>query len=411
MGIKNDAIPKIWGLNICRQRPELGFEMPKAARAAGKKRFNPPMWRLDDPKEYRLPEYTAWSPTMAEFCGWPFYSNSRPFHHPKRFGHALLQVATQDVTPPDKQFEVLFKSDFDDGKLGPFLGGAIFEENFRGPGKSLGFAAGNNLIRFMQPLGDLEDVTLLFAYKGPSGEMPARHLSITGRAPDDIPCGAERYELFLPPEQAEARTKWLEEYHKKNYGGGMFELYDTHADMVRWKPCGRVRKGLGPWAMVEGYFAEPSWGQVRWPGKDWVIVRIRLGLFRRMPGPKQGQQPVPRDQGYPKGLLLRIDPKDSVRIDDLVIFRGKDTEPPERVTGVKVQRQGEYLDLTWNRARDNTLTAFYRVYAGNKLVAETSQLTARLKSSAVGEASLTVVAYDLDGNGSQPSESVDLGNR
>jgi hypothetical protein len=78
------AIPKVWGLNVCRQRPELGCEMPKAARAAGNKRFNPPMWRLDDPKNYRLPEYSAWSPTMAKFSGWPFYSNSRPFHHPAR---------------------------------------------------------------------------------------------------------------------------------------------------------------------------------------------------------------------------------------------------------------------------------------------------------------------------------------
>src|SRR5947207_11823428 len=29
----------------------------------------------------------------------------------------------------------------------------------------------------------------------------------------------------------------------------------------------------------------PSPGQVRWPGKDWVIVRLRLGTFRRDPGP------------------------------------------------------------------------------------------------------------------------------
>jgi hypothetical protein len=69
LGVKAEAIPKVWGLNICRQRPELGYEMPKAAREAGDKRFEPPLWKLDDPTKFRLAEYTCWSPTMADFCG------------------------------------------------------------------------------------------------------------------------------------------------------------------------------------------------------------------------------------------------------------------------------------------------------------------------------------------------------
>jgi hypothetical protein len=80
LGIKRGAVPKVWGLNICRQRPELAADMPQAAREAGDKRFDPSQWKLDDIKGYRLAEYTAWSPTMADFCGWPFYSDSRPFH-------------------------------------------------------------------------------------------------------------------------------------------------------------------------------------------------------------------------------------------------------------------------------------------------------------------------------------------
>jgi hypothetical protein len=57
------------------------------------------------------------------------------------------------------------------------------------------------------------------------------------------------------------------------------------------------------------------------------------------------------------------------------------------------------------RARDNTLTAFYRIYAGKKLVAESVQLKARLKAAAVGEAPLTIVAVDLYGNVSAPSKN------
>jgi hypothetical protein len=230
-----------------------------------------------------------------------------------------------------------------------------------------------------------------------------QHVSLTGRAPDGIWCGAERYEIFLPPEEAETRTKFLEEYHKEKYGDGPFKLYDTHADMVRWKPCGRVRRGPGPWAMVEGYFAEPSGGQVRWPGKDWVIVRIRPALFRRAPQPKQGQKLVPLAQNYPDGLTLGASPRDGFRLDDVVIFRGADVEPPEQVRGVQVRRNGDELEVSWERAKDNTLTAFYRIYAGQKLVAESHRLMTTLRASAVGDAALTIVAVDLYGNAGLPS--------
>lgn len=425
LGLKDGAIPKVWGLNICRQRPELGCDMPRAAREAGNKRFEPSQWRVDDPKKYRLPEHTCWSPTMADFCGWPFYSDSRPFHFAERFGRVHLDVGTDDAAPaasaPANRFEVLFNSDLDSGKLGPFQNAVLHDDNFRGPGKSLGFADNQNTIRLApplaQPLENLDDVTLLLTLKMPhvdsktspgwnKGPLFHQRLSIFGEAPDGRRCGAERYEIFLAPELAELRTKTIEEAHQKQFGGGTFELYDTHADMMRWRPCGRVRKGPGPWAMVEGYFAEPSPGQVRWPGSDWAIVRLRLGTFRRDPGPNQGQRLVPREQGYPKGLIFTAQPREDVRIDDLVIFRGDDQESPARVSGVKGRRQAEDLELSWNRARDNTLTAYYQLYADTKLVAETSRLTARLKADDVPDGALTVVAVDLYGNRSAPSEAV-----
>jgi hypothetical protein len=401
LGLKVDAIPKVWGINVCRQRPELAYDMPRAAKAAGNKRFDPPMWKLDEPEKYRLPEYTAWSATLADFCGWPFYADSRPFHIAQRFGHAALEVGTQDPTPPTKRFEVLFRSAFDEGQVGPFKNGVLVEDDFRGPGKCLTFADGQNKIQFTQPLEDLDDVTLILVFKLKEQQLPVQNLSLTGRAPDGIWCGAERYEFFLTPEEAEPRTKFLEEYHKEKYGAGPFALYDTHADMVRWKPCGRVRKGPGPWAMVEGYFAEPSGGQLRWPGKDWVIARIRPALFRRAPQPKQGQKLVPLSQGYPDGLTISANPRDGFRLAEVVLFRGADTEPPARVTGLKLKKTGDEIALSWERAKDNTVTAFYRVYAGKQLLAETHRLGARIKAPA--DTPITVVAVDLDGNTSEPA--------
>jgi predicted esterase len=417
LGLKEDAIPKAWGLNVCRQRPELGYEMPKAARDAGDKRFEPSQWKLEEPKKYRLAEYTCWSPTMADFCGWPFYSDSRPFHFAERFGRVQLEVGAKVDVPPVARFEVLFKSDFDNGEVGAFQKAVLHEDNYRGQGKSLGFADVENTIRLAQPLENLDDVTLLLTLKMPhvdpqtspgwnKGPLFHQRLSVFGEAPDGRRCGAERYEIFLSPEMAAARTKTIEEAHQKQFGGGTFELYDTHADMLRWKPCGRVRKGPGPWAMVEGFFAEPSPGQVRWPGTDWTIVRLRLGTFRRDPGPNQGQRLVPREQNYPKGLIFTALPQEDVRMDDVVIFRGDDQEPPSRVSGVKARPVADEMEVSWNRASDNTLTAFYRLYADKKLIAETSELTARLKLATVQGGALTVVAVDLDGNGSAPSEPV-----
>jgi hypothetical protein len=406
LGLKGDSVPKIWGINVCRQRPELGFDMPKAARDVGNKRYDPPMWKLDAPEKYRLAEYTCWAPTYADFCGWPFYADSRPFHLVDRFGHAILEAGTQAVAPPAKTFEVLYKSEFAAGKIGPFTNAALYDDAFRGTGKSLGFAEGQNRINFTLPLEDLDDVTILFCLKLAPQVLPVQHLSLTGKAPDGIWCGAERYEFFLPREEAAPRTQFLDAYHIVKYGAGPFGLYDTHADMVRWKPCGRVYKGPGPWAMVEGFFAEPSGGQVRWPGKDWVIVRIRPALFRRAPQPKMGQRLVGLDQNYPNGLTLTANPRDGLRIDNVVVFRGNDTEPPETVRGVKAHRDGADVALSWEPARDNTLTTYYRIYAGKNLIAESHRLTARVKASATGDGPLTVVAVDLYGNASAPSAPV-----
>jgi hypothetical protein len=388
--------------------------MPKAARDAGDKRFDPSQWKLDDVEGYRLGEYTAWSPTMADFCGWPFYSDSRPFHFAERFGHAEFAVGTKDVAVQERRCEVLLRTDFDDAKVGPFEQAATLDGGFRGGGKSLGFAEGQTEIHLAQPLENLEDVTMLLAMKIPhvadktspgwnKGPLFPQRLFIMGKAPDGRQCGPERYEFFLTPEEAKARTTMIEVAHEKQWGGGTFELYDTHADMLRWKPCGRVKPGPGPWAMVEGFFAEPSACQVRWPGRDWVIVRLRLGTFRRTPGPNQGQRPVPREQNYPDGLIIRAEPQTDVRLDDVVIYRGVDQEPPAQISSVKAERRGDEIVISWEPARDNTLTAFYRIYAGEKLLAEAHQLTARVQAADVGDAALAVVAVDLDGNASPPA--------
>jgi len=157
--------------------------------------------------------------------------------------------------------------------------------------------------------------------------------------------------------------------------------------------------------MMTGHFSEPSIGSVMQPGTDWVIVRTRIGQFHR----QTSQGMVPMEQNYPNGLVFHAG-KEPFLIDDFIIFRGADTEPPARVTGLKAERKGDEVVLSWNRSEDNTLTAFYRVCVGARgaprLLAETHRLTLALSAAQAAGKPVTVTALDLYGNASPPSETV-----
>jgi hypothetical protein len=386
------AIPRVWGLNITRQRPELGVVRPQAA--TGKARFHPQVRPLDEPEKYREGELSAWAPTWSDGN----YPDSRPFHFPKRFGHALLEAGNYDVPAPARLFELLFKSDFDRGAVAAFHNGELRDESFRGPGKSYAsMAEGKQTLYFLRSLEDLEDVTLIMTLK-----MAVNgRLYYYGRAPDNAQCGADRHEIFVTREEVAGNIK----DRRPRSLLPPLELYDTHADKMAWKPWGRLWNAPGSWAMMTGYFSEPTGGSVMYPGRDWVILRTRLGLFRRYPGSRPGQSLVPLTQNYPQGLVFSPDPG-PLLIGDLVIFRGIDAEPPARVTGVRLQREGEALVVLWDRAHDNTLTAYYGVFAGQRLVAQTHRLSIRIPAGDVDAGSLGIVAYDLYGNASVASEPV-----
>ncbi|MFO7897441.1 MAG: hypothetical protein R6V58_00100, partial [Planctomycetota bacterium] len=273
---------------------------------------------------------------------------------------------------------------------------ALVDEAFRGRGRSLTApGAGRHTLRLDTPLTDLADATLIVTFRMKKNGR----LYYYGRAPDNKQCGAHRHEVFLTREAAAERKA------TRRAGYSLFpplNVYHTHADFAAWKPLGRLWSAPGGWRLMSGYFSEPSIGSVMWPGTDWCMLRTRLGLFRRYHGPDRGQRLVPRDQGYPGGLTFAPGDR-GLLISDVVIFRGHDVEPPRTVTGASLSREGGKLVVAWNRAEDNTLTAYYRVYAGAELVAETHRLSAALDPDAVGGRPLTVVACDLYDNCSAPA--------
>ncbi len=398
LGIENGKIPRIWGLNINRQRPELGVVMPKIT--PGTTRYTPQVRPLDEPKKYRDGEYSGWAPTYSAYN----YADSRPFHHPHRFGHAVLDVGTVDVAPPRRLFEVIYRSDFDRGITQPFTNGILRDESFHGPGRSYASQpSGSPTLYFHQPLEDLEDAMLIMAFRLPKDGRLYHY----ARTPDGWKCGACRHEFFITPEAAAARKV-------DRAGFALFptlDLYDMHADKAAWKPWGRLWKGPGPWAMVTGFLSEPSESAVIHPGTDWTILRMRLGEFRRYAGrsPKApeipGQSLVPRALGYPDGLVFFPAPGPLI-ISDLVVFRGADVEPPQRVAGIESQVEGDGLAIRWQPAEDNTFTAYYRLYAGDQVMAETSRLDARLRVADLKGRDVRIVAVDLYDNVSDAAKVV-----
>ena len=249
------GIPRVWGLNINRQRPELGVVMPRIT--PGTTRYRPQVRPLDKPHLYRDGEYSGWAPTYSAYN----YSDSRPFHHPHRFGHAVLAVGNVDVAPPPRLFDLIYRSEFDRGITAPFGNGTLRDESFRGPGRSYASQpSGTPTLYFRQPLAGLEDAMLIMVFRMPRDGRLYHY----ARTPDGWKCGACRHEFFITPEAVAARKV-------DQAGFALFpglNLYDMHADKAAWKPWGRLWKGPGPWAMVTGFLSEPSESAVIYPGTE-----------------------------------------------------------------------------------------------------------------------------------------------
>ncbi len=357
------AIPKVWGLNVNRQRPELGEVAPVRGITAT-------AVPLKEPEKYREGEDTAWSPTYCQSS-----------HIVQRFGHALLEAGTVEVAPPEKLFEIIYKADFDNGEAPSWNGVKIIEESFRGPGKCIAPADVKGPIQFATPLKDLDDVTLILAMKMPTDGR----LYYYGRAPDNEQCEADRHEVFMTREAAEARKF------------PALTDYDTHGSMMAWKSHGRRRLAAGPWAMMTGHFSEPSIGSVMSPGTDWCVLRTRLGMMRR----QRSQGLVPLSQNYPRGLTFAAG--EPYLIDEVVVFRGLDMEAPQPPGNLKAAREGGQIVLSWDRAQDNTLTAYYQVLADGEKLGETHQLSLSLPAEKLAGKAVTVVAVDFYANASKPS--------
>ncbi|HET6426978.1 MAG TPA: SUMF1/EgtB/PvdO family nonheme iron enzyme, partial [Phycisphaerae bacterium] len=94
LGLPPGEIPTVWGMNLTRYRPEIAAGRPKLGALV------PHSWPVDSPEKLRFAEDTGWAQTLCDSS-----------HVPWRFGHALLEVGTQETPAPRRHFEVIARED------------------------------------------------------------------------------------------------------------------------------------------------------------------------------------------------------------------------------------------------------------------------------------------------------------
>lgn len=145
------------------------------------------------------------------------------------------------------------------------------------------------------------------------------------------------------------------------------------------------------------------------PGK-WQLVKQRI--FG--PGFFAAGDPVSSISIQNRGSVKRC-----FYIDNFVVWRGKDTSPPEKVSGVEVKNSDNANIVTWQPASDNLFVAKYRIYRGSipvftpdvsNLIGESLLPEFRDEALLHPPYHYIIVAEDLAGNLSVPSAAASVGN-
>ena len=371
LGIAEGDVPTVWGMNLTRYRPELAAGKPKLGTLV------PHSWPVDEPDKLRFAEDTGWAATLSDTS-----------HTPTRFGHALLESGTRNTPAPKNVFELIAREDFANGERGKFSKGTVVDGGYMSAGKALRLAE-KEVTLFQVPLRKFRDVQLLIAFKSDSGGM---YWHTFGKMYGTNKCCARQVTTLTRDPARLAPTV--------NYCDG--------AGRIDYTSSGMADPYYAGFGKHLSWFSEPTIGRIHFGGpKHWAVAYIRVGeLQTQHPHNKR----VDPERDSIPGWFFHASGGGTVTIADAVMFRGLDCQPPEKVTGLKLEpRKG----LSWQPAKDNTLTVWYRVEAGSgkarRTVAEVPGLSLKWSASLPGRGKLTVRAVDFFGNVSAPSDPVTVG--
>jgi hypothetical protein len=369
---------EVIGLQLLRTRPEI------VSRPYGKPRLGqlvPHTWPTDELDLFREGEETGWVATHSPY----------PVR-PARFGHAIIEAGTKDVSPPEKLFELIAREDFSDGK-GKFTKGDVEDGGFMGAGKALRFKAKDGATEFLAPapLKQFREVQLISALKAEKGLGVYWHTF--GKIYGSEKCCARQV------------TTLCGDFARVN----PYFTYCDGAGRMDYSSLGQADPYFAGFTKHVSWYSEPQIGSISFAGpSNWSVNYVRMGeLFTQNPHCKG----VDADKDEVPGWFFH--PKDGsydLLIGESVMFRGRDAEPPAKVAGVQVKIEGEKAVVSWNKSADNTLTCWYQVTAGQgkdaRIVAEAAALSTTLPAAAVKGKKVTVRAFDFFENYSDPSDAV-----
>ena len=372
LGVRAGEVPTVWGMNLTRYRPEIAAGRPKLGQ------LNPHSWPVDEPEKLRFFEDSGWAPTLCDSS-----------HVAWRFGHAILDVGTSKTAPPGRLFELIAREDFSSGGRGRFSAGTVVDGGAMGVGKALRVAPGEVAV-FQVPLTNFADVHLLAALKVVGGSQIYWHTF--GKTHGTNKC-CPRQVTTLTRDATPLAPSF-------NHCDGAGRIDVTSSGVAEEYYAG-FRKHLS-------WFSEPTIGRIHFAGPEhWAVVFTRLGdLQTQHPHNKRVD---PATDSIP-GWYFHSAGKQEFLISEAVMFRGVDNVPPEKVRGVKLEVRSGRAVLSWPPARDNTLTVWYKVLAGEgdraEVVAEAAALSAELPLAKVRGRKLSVCAVDFFENVSEPSRPV-----
>ncbi len=378
LGVKEGQVPTVIGLNLVRLRPEI------VSRRYGKPRLGtlvPHTWPTDDPDLFRPGEETGWAAM-----------NSPYVIRPSRFGHGILQAGTKETAAPGRLFELIAREDFTDGTRGRFTKGQLEDGGYMGLPKALRFKTPEGATTFQapQPLKSFREVQLLAALKAENGRNIYWHTF--GKIYGSQKCCARQVTTlcrdFVPVHP--------------------YFTYCDGAGRMDYSSLGQADPYYAGFTKHLGWYSEPSIGRIQFAGPtQWAVCYVRMDeLFTQNPHCKG----IDADKDEIPGWFFHPAGNYDILIGEAVMFRGKDVEPPARVSGLRLRQEGGKAILSWDRSADNTMTVWYRVLAGQgkdrQVLAEVPALSVELPAEKVRGADLCVQAVDFFENASEPSQPI-----
>ena len=354
LGVKDGEAPALWRVNLHRARPA------RAGDAA-----------LD----------LAWSPTRSQ-------SN----HVPKRFGVVSLKggkavpaVELDAWLGKSDMVDVLYRQTFEQDNAG--LSGGQIQDGV-GPGGRTRLLRGEKNFWLNLEIPETEGVKMAIAYRS-APDVHGVIVAGTGKPVSPTRPGFVTV-IGRGIEVAQARCRVDADRAGKTEDAG----FDSD----------RFTRGYGHCQQAN---MPPT------PGREWAVASFDVDRMYS----NDSHRRAPPSQQY-RGFNIRLNRHGEVAKDPflelgyVVVWRGKDIQPPSVPAGFKVERQGDLILMRWDPASDNLMVAYYELLRreGDAWTPVTvcTMTALELPVGGLAAGSYAVRAVDVDEQRSAPCAAVQV---